>query len=67
MNINIAHENYAKCEFKVYVSTDATADAASCSTFVALILAPEEGKPKILMHIKHCLRSAKSIPIQKVQ
>ena len=47
VNINLAHENYVKCEFEVYVSTDATADAASCSTFAAFILTPEEGKPKI--------------------
>ena len=47
MNINIAHENYAKCEFKIYVSTDATADAYSCSTFAAFILTNEEGTPKI--------------------
>ena len=62
----MAHENYAQCEFKVYVSTDATADAASCSTFAAFILLiPEESKPKIWMHINHCLSSAKAIPIQK--
>ena len=37
----MAHENYAKCEFLVYVSTDATADVASCSTFAAFILIPD--------------------------
>ena len=34
------HEHYAKCEFQVYVSTDVTADAASCSKFAAFILIP---------------------------
>ena len=63
----MAHENYANCEFHVYVSTDATADAASCSTFAAFILIPEENKSKIWMHINHCLSSVKSIPIQEVQ
>ena len=63
VNINMAHENYAK----VYVSTDATADAASCSTFLAFILTPEEGLPKIWMHTNHCLSSVKAIPIQEVQ
>ena len=29
VNINIGYENYAQCKFFVYVSTDATADAAS--------------------------------------
>ena len=28
MNINMGHENYAQCKFYVYVSTDATTDAA---------------------------------------
>ena len=40
-------ENYAKCEFKVYVFADATADAASSSILAAFILTPEESKPKI--------------------
>ena len=44
-----------------------TADAASCSTFAAFILTPEEGKLKIWRHIQHCLGSAKSIPIQELQ
>ena len=34
----MAHENHAKYEFQVYVSTDATADATSCSTLAAFIL-----------------------------
>ena len=32
-----------------------------------ILLTPKEGKPKIWMHIKHCLSSAKAIPIQEVQ
>ena len=31
----------------VYVSTDATADAASCSTFASFILTLEKTEPKI--------------------
>ena len=31
----MGHENYAICKFYVYVSTDVTADAASCWTFAA--------------------------------
>ena len=50
----MAHKNYVKCEFEVYVSTDATADAASCSTIAAFILIPEESEPKFWMHINHC-------------
>ena len=41
------HENYAQCKFYVYVSTDATADAASCWTLTAFILTLEKSKPKI--------------------
>ena len=67
VNINMTHENYAKCEFKIYVSTDATADGASCSTIAAFILVSEESEPKFWMHINHCLSSAKAIPIQEVQ
>ena len=67
VNINMAHEKYAKCEFSVYVSTDATADAASCSTFAAFIFITEERKSKIWMHINHCLSSTKAIRIQEVQ
>ena len=63
VNINMVHKIYAKSEFQVDVSTDANADAASCSTFAIFILTPEEGKPKIWMHIIHCLGSAKAIPI----
>ena len=63
----MAHRNYAKCEFKVYVSTGATADAVSCSTLSAFISTPEERKPNIWIHIKHCLTSAKIIPMQEVQ
>ena len=44
----MAHENYAKYEFWVYVSSYAIADAASCSTFAAFILIPEERKLKNL-------------------
>ena len=47
MNINMEHENYAQCKFYVYVSTDATADAASCSTFASFILTLEKSEPKI--------------------
>ena len=56
-----------KIMLNVYVFTDATADAASYSTFAAFILIPEESKPKIGMHINHCLGSVKAIPIQEVQ
>ena len=57
----MALENYAKCKFKVYVSTDATAVAASCSTLAAFILTPKESKPKI----KHCLSSVKQYQFKK--
>ena len=67
VNINIRHENYAQCKFYVYVSTDATADAASCSTFASFILALDRTEPKIWMHIKHCLNSAKATAIQEKQ
>ena len=63
----MGHENYAKCKFYVYVSTDVTADAASCLTLAAFILSLEKSKPKFWMHIKHCLSSAKAIPIQEAQ
>ena len=63
----MGHENYAQCKFYVYVSTDATADAASCSTFAPFILTLEKSKPKIWKHIKHCLNSAKAIAIQETQ
>ena len=42
MNINMGHENYAQCKFYVYVFTDATADADSCSIFAAFILTIEK-------------------------
>ena len=61
------HENYAQCKFYVYVSTDVTADAASCWTLAAFILTLEKSEPKIWMHIKHCLSGAKAIPIQEAQ
>ena len=69
MNVNIimGHENYAKCKFYDYVSTDVTADAASCCKLATVILTLENAEPKIWMHIKHCLRSAKAIPIQEAQ
>ena len=47
VNINIGHENYAQCKFYVYVSTDTTADAASCSTFASFILTLEKTEQKI--------------------
>ena len=65
MNINIGHENYAQCKFYVYVSTDVT--AAYFLTLAAFILTLEKSEPKIWMHIKHCLSSAKAIPIQEEQ
>ena len=49
------------------MSTDATADTASCSALAAFISTPEESKPKIWMHIKHCITSAKAIPIHEIQ
>ena len=47
VNINIGHENYAQCKFSVYVSTDATADAASCSIFASFILTLGKTESKI--------------------
>ena len=67
MNINIGYDNYAQRKFHVYVPTDVTADAASCWALAAFILTLEKSEPKILMHIKHCLSSAKAIPIQEAQ
>ena len=61
----MGNENYAQCEFYVYVSTDMTADAASCWTLAAFILTFKKSEPKIWIHIKHCLSSAKVIPIQE--
>ena len=37
-----------------FMSTDATADAASCSTIAAFILIPEENEPEFWMHVNHC-------------
>ena len=65
MNINIGHENYAQCKFYVYVSIDATAD--SCSKFAAFTFTLEKSELKILIHIKHCLSSAKALQIQEAQ
>ena len=65
MNINVGHQNYAQCKFYVYVPTDVAADAASCSKLAAFILTLEKSEPKIWLHIKHCLSSAKAIPIQE--
>ena len=53
--------------FMFYVSTDATADAASSSTFASFILTLKKTEPKIWMHIKQCLNSAKAIAIQETQ
>ena len=63
----MGHENYAQCKFYDYVSTAATADAASCWTFAFFILTLEKREPKIWMHIKHCLNIAKAISIQETQ
>ena len=41
MDIDTRHQNYAQHKFYVYVSTDAIADAASCSTFASFILSLE--------------------------
>ena len=60
----MGHGNYAQCKFYVYVSTDVTADAASCWTLAAFILTLEKSELKNLMHITHCLSSAKVLPIQ---
>ena len=65
MNINIGHLNYAQRKFYVYVFTDVTFDADSCLTPAAFILTLEKSKTKLWMHIKHCLSSAKAIPIQE--
>ena len=40
-------QNYAQCKFYGYVSIDATADAASCSTFAPFILTLEKSEPNI--------------------
>ena len=43
------------------------ADAAPLSAFASFILTLEKSEPKIWMHIKHCLNSAKAITIQEAQ
>ena len=63
----MGHEKNAQCKFYVYVSTVVTANAPSCWTLSAFILTLEKSEPKIWMHIKHCLSSAKAIPIQEAQ
>ena len=63
----MGHEKNAQSKFNVYVSTDVTADAASCWTLAAFILTLEKSELKIWMHIKHCLSSAKAIPIHEAQ
>ena len=49
MNVNIimGHENYAKCKFYDYVSTDVTTDAASCCNIATVILTLEKSELKI--------------------
>ena len=63
----MGHENNVQCKFYVYVSTDVTVDADSCWTLAAFILTLEKSELKIWIHIKHCLSSAKAIPIQEAQ
>ena len=63
----MGHENYAQYKFYVYVSTDVTADAASYWALAAFLLILEKSEPKIWMHIKHCLSSAKAMLIQEEQ
>ena len=41
-NEDIGYKNYAKCKFSVYVSTDASADAAFFSTLAAVVLNHEK-------------------------
>ena len=47
MNIIMAQEKYAKSEFEIPVSTDASADAASCSTLASFLSTPEESRTNI--------------------
>ena len=63
----MGHKNYDKCKFYVYVSTYATADAASFWKLAVVILTLERIEPKICMHIKLCSSSAKAITIQEAQ
>ena len=68
--INMGHETMLNVSFKfmcLILSIDATADAASYSTLTALALSRSEKSPKIWMLIKHCLSSAKAIPIEEAQ
>ena len=50
----MGHENYAQCKFYVYVSTDVTADAASCLDTCSLHIDIRKERTEIWMHIKHC-------------
>ena len=43
----MGQENYAQCKLYVYVYTDATVDAAFCSTFASFILTLEKSEPNI--------------------
>ena len=43
----MGYYNYAQRKFYVYVSTDVTADAASCWELAAFILPLEKREPKI--------------------
>ena len=63
----MGQKNYAQCKFYVYVSTDVTADAASCLTLAAFKVTLEKSEPKIWMNFKHSLSSTKAIPIQEAQ
>ena len=65
MNVNIimGQENYTQ----LYVSTDATADAATCSTLAAFISTLENSELKIRKHMRHCLSSDKAMAIQEAQ
>ena len=63
----MGQDNYAKWEFYVYMATDVPADAAYCWTLAAFILTLEKSELKIWMHIKHCVSSAKAIPIPGTQ
>ena len=49
------------------MSTDVTADAASCWTLTAFIFTLEKSESKIRMHIKHYSSGAKAIPIKEAQ
>ena len=50
----MGHENYTQCKFKVYVSTDAAADPASCSTLAAFMSTLENSVLNIWKRIRHC-------------